>query len=561
MKREKRRFKYGEKLDKADDEWALRAEKIEAGRQDSMLSILEKRGYVHSIAGDRDELDRLMISKRIGAYAGVDPTAPSMHVGHLLPLMVLLWLYVHGFNAITLLGGSTAQIGDPSGRKAPREKTARTTRIQNMASMHLQMKKFWENMEKHATNKYGYEKVWSWERGLINNNAWWGKTTFLDVMRYLGTSTRMGTMLSRDTAKTRLQQSEGMSYAEFSYPLMQAWDWWMLFKQRDIQLQIGGADQFGNIVAGIEGVDSVADQLVDKEIEPTKFGPLAKKFGLTVPLLTTASGEKFGKSAGNAIWLDPEMTPIFEQYQFWLRFSDADVGRYLRLFTLIPLSEIDDLLTQHTARPQARKAQHRLAYEVITLLHGPVEADKVLQSHNMLFSRKPASPNNPPAKPVYVEDPAYINRITNRNIAPLDSTSAIQHHVTLPRSLVIHSSAARVLMAVGLVASGSEGQRLMAAKGAYVGRRSGKNPTMQDGLDYRFILETRVGELAQFIIDDSMLILRAGKWNVKIVRVVGDEEFERMGLDVPGWKEFKEKGLQNVGEAGEVGSEGSPLRC
>lgn len=179
----------------------------------------------------------------------------------------------------------------------------------------------------------------------------------------------------------------------------------------------------------------------------------------------------------------------------------------------------------------------------------------------MLFSRKPASPNNPPAKPVYVEDPAYINRITNRNIAPLDSTSAIQHHVTLPRSLVIHSSAARVLMAVGLVASGSEGQRLMAAKGAYVGRRSGKNPTMQDGLDYRFILETRVGELAQFIIDDSMLILRAGKWNVKIVRVVGDEEFERMGLDVPGWKEFKEKGLQNVGEAGEVGSEGSPLRC
>lgn len=148
-------------------------------------------------------------------------------------------------------------------------------------------------------------------------SGYFDKNGYHALARYVGSGTAcaMDTADTAKSAKTRLQQSEGMSYAEFSYPLMQAWDWWMLFKQRDIQLQIGGADQFGNIVAGIEGVDSVADQLVDKEIEPTKFGPLAKKFGLTVPLLTTASGEKFGKSAGNAIWLDPEMTPIFEQYQ------------------------------------------------------------------------------------------------------------------------------------------------------------------------------------------------------------------------------------------------------
>src|SRR6186713_1534215 len=144
-----------------------------------------------------------------------------------------------------------------------------------------------------------------------------------------------------------MEKGDGLSYAEFTYPLLQGWDWWHLFKTRHVQMQIGGADQFGNIIAGMDAFNYIAKSQIDPKLEPEKTGQWSKPIGFTVPLLTTASGEKFGKSAGNAIWLDPEMTSTFDQYQFFLRSSDADVGRYLRLFTLIPNQEIEGILKEH----------------------------------------------------------------------------------------------------------------------------------------------------------------------------------------------------------------------
>ena len=225
--------------------------------------------------------------------------------------------------------------------------------------------------------------------------------------------------------------------------------------------------------------------------------------------------------------------------QYFLRTTDADVGRYLRLFTLIPIPEIDKLLEEHTTRPHERQAQHRLAYEVMCLLHGRVEADRVLDSHNMLFS-KPHSPANSPSKPLYAKSLEDINPVLNPNAPQTNALTNYPHQVTIPLSLVTQGSAARVFHAAGLVSSRSEGERLIQAGGAYVGRRMGSNPQLQESLNYVSIKAKGVGDLRPYVLDDSLLILRAGKWNVKIAKVLGDEEFEEQGLDVPGWAQYKQ---------------------
>ena len=222
-----------------------------------------------------------------------------------------------------------------------------------------------------------------------------------------------------------------------------------------------------------------------------------------------------------------------------------NVGRYLRWFTLIPEPEIEKLLLEHAENPSKRKAQHRLAYEVMYMVHGAIQADTVASEHNGIFSiRKLASAPGHPKKPVHAQDESDLNYRVNRNAPQINSATPIHHHVTLPRSLVENQPMARILYHAGLVNSRSEGARLMMAGGAYVGRQPGEGiigKELRDQLEFIPVKKTDSEDSWSYVIDDSLLILRTGKWRVRIIRIVPDEEFDRAGLTAPGWKTAEER--------------------
>ncbi|KAI9702358.1 MAG: tyrosyl-tRNA synthetase [Candelina mexicana] len=522
---------YLKKQAEAEKEWQKQAEVIRAGKQESFLSKLEKRGYVNSVAGDRDALEQLMTSKRIGAYVGIDPTASSMHVGHMLPLMTLFWLYIHGYHSVSLLGGGTATVGDPSGRTTSREVQGSSVRKANMVSMHYQLKRLWANIEQ-LSRKYGYQWEWAWHRELVNNNAWMNKLPILKFLQLLGPGVRLGTMLGRDTVRNKMDKGDGMSFAEFTYPLLQSWDWWHMYQTKGIQVQIGGSDQFGNIVAGIDAIKYIAKNHPDPDIRQDQEDRSLTPYGITVPLLKTASGEKFGKSAGNAIWLDKEMTSSFDLYQFFLRSADADVERYLKLFTFIPIPRIEEIIAEHMQHPHERKAQHILARDFVELVHGEEEAKDAEARHRLLFPSRSA--------PVSAEAPKgdWSNPL-NPHAPQTTQNNAPSANVTLPASLVYDQPIARVLYHAGLVSSKGEGHRLAQNQGAYVGSRPAGGGGMPDELKFSPVKLWDPKLTQDYIMDGGLLILRVGKWKVKIVKILSDEEFVKLGLDAPGWKEIQ----------------------
>ncbi|KAG9906507.1 tyrosyl-tRNA synthetase, partial [Aureobasidium melanogenum] len=214
------------------------AERVRAGESKSLLTILEERGFVKDLAGDRNALDKLLTDKRVGVYSGIDPTAPSLHLGHLLPMMVLFWMYIHGHKAVSIVGGATAKIGDPTGRLISRQEMDRSTRTSNLVSLHNCVRAIWKSVDRYA-EKHGYKKDSTWSKSIQNNSVWLSKLNIIDFLSDAGTVARMGAMLGRDTVKNKMAQGDGMSYAEFTYPLLQAYDWWHLY-QSGVQVQIGG---------------------------------------------------------------------------------------------------------------------------------------------------------------------------------------------------------------------------------------------------------------------------------------------------------------------------------
>ncbi|KAL8748860.1 MAG: hypothetical protein Q9199_008028 [Rusavskia elegans] len=549
---------YEAKVKDAEEQWQGKYAEIQSGQRQSMLDILGERGFLNAVAGGSQEnLKSLMDQKRIGAYVGIDPTAPSLHVGHLVPLMALFWMYVHGFQSVTLIGGATASVGDPTGRTKDRESMSPHVRKANMVTMHYQLKALWMNIEKYG-QKYGYEYEWAWRRAVANNNMWWNKLPFMEILRLLGPGLRVGTMLGRDTARNKMESGDGLSFGEFSYPVLQAYDWWNMyntFQLNGVQLQIGGSDQYGNIMAGIEAVNYIRKNHYAPEHRQETDEFLKRPMGFTTPLLTTSSGEKFGKSAGNAIWLDKDMTSPFDLYQFFLRSSDEDVCRYLMLFSFMPLKDIDAIMAEHNEDPSKRIAQRRLAHEALDIIHGEDETKAVEEQHGILFPRsktslrkeaRAANPKSQSPQPVMHKPPKWANDknpLLNPYAGPAKPTPAGQ--VTLPRSLVVSQQIGRVLLAAGLVSSRSEGHRLIAAKGAYIGSVAGpEHRTMPDHVEFTPIKNWEDEYINKFIVNDNLLILRAGKWRVRVIKIVEDEEFERLGMDVPGWKEWKEKKKQ-----------------
>lgn len=324
----------------------------------SILSELEWRGAINQQT-DEEGLRELTEEKSIALYCGIDPSGDSMHVGHLIPFMILKRFQLAGHKPVILIGGGTGSIGDPSGRNS--ERTLQT------------MDKIMENTDKLSAQMRKLFKAGSEESGikLVNNYDWLSGLSFLDFLRDYGKEFNINTMLAKDVVSSRLDT--GISFTEFSYQIIQSVDFLHLFQNEDVQLQIGGSDQWGNITAGLD--------LIRK-----KEGSEAKAFGLTIPLLLKADGTKFGKSAEGAIWLDPEKTTPYEFYQFWFNQDDRDVIKYLKYFSFLSKDEIDELAKQVDTEPHKRAAQKALAEEMTRFVHSQEALDEAISISQALFS-------------------------------------------------------------------------------------------------------------------------------------------------------------------------------
>lgn len=286
-------------------------------------------------------------------YSGFDPTADSLHIGNLLVIMALLHCQRAGHSVIALVGGATAQVGDPSGRSSERPELSK-------AEVETNVKKISENLHRVFEN----HKQIFWNRGdeeplpplrIENNLHWYKRLDVVDFLRITGRNLRMGDMLSRTSVQSRLNTAEGLSFTEFSYQALQAYDWMYLHNKFNCTLQIGGSDQMGNIHTGYQLISRVNKTSVT---------------GLTVPLITNESGDKFGKSAGNPVWLDSNKTSPFDFYQFFVRAKDSEVEKYILLLTFIPVQDVKKIMEQHWSNPEKRHAQKILAEKVTLLVHG-----------------------------------------------------------------------------------------------------------------------------------------------------------------------------------------------
>lgn len=456
--------------------------------------------------------------KRIGAYVGIDPTADSMHLGHLLPFMALFWLHFHGHPAVTLLGGATARIGDPTDRLESRTILSNADISKNVTKLHFQLARLWTNVRR-LQEKHGFEYDWAAKKALLNNNMWLGKLTLYDFNKRLARHMRMGPLLSRDTVKRRMNEGDaGMSLGEFMYPLLQGWDFWHLYIKHNVQMQIGGSDQYGNIVSGIEVLKTA------RETEEAPHYQIPDEWqnepcGFTVPLLTDSSGAKFGKSAGNAMWLDEYKTSPFDLYGYFMRQPDDQVEKLLKLFTFIPLKDIAKIMERHNEAPQKRVANHIVAFEVLSLVFGAQRAMQEAQQHAFRFGG---------------ELPPEVGGNTKELTHQVNPNNAPRSDMKLPRS-VMGLSPARILMACGLVDSKNEGDRLLRAQGAYVAAKPGKETGLVPGnLDWTPMKLWFPGDTEKFIIEPNLLIMRKGKHNVRIIELVTDQEWEQSGQIYPG---------------------------
>ena len=322
-----------------------------------LLEDLQWRGIVYQQT-DEDGIKETLANEKISLYCGVDPTADSMHIGHLLPFLTLRRFQQSGHRPLVLVGGATGLIGDPSGKSEERKLLTLETVQENVRGLQKQMEKIFSFAGENAAI-------------MVNNYDWAGSMDIVTFLRDIGKNFGINYMLAKDTISSRLDT--GISFTEFTYTILQAMDFLHLYENHQCRLQIGGSDQWGNITSGLELI--------------RKLNPEGKKaFGLTIPLVTKADGTKFGKTEGGAVWLDPEKTTPYEFYQFWINTSDADVVKYLKFFTFLSKEEIEVLEKSVREEPHLRKAQKALAEEMTRLIHGEESLDQAIKISAALFS-------------------------------------------------------------------------------------------------------------------------------------------------------------------------------
>ncbi|KXN92446.1 Tyrosine--tRNA ligase 1 [Leucoagaricus sp. SymC.cos] len=442
-----------------------------------LLDDLAYRGFIQDVTRP-EALRQALQSKPQAVYSGVDPTASSLHIGHLLPFMTLLHFQIRGHQIIPLIGGATGRVGDPSGRSMERKQADIQQVEENVVKLTQSIQIFFGRALDYARNRleeYGSPVSHLQSPTVLSNLMWHEKFTMLDFLRDVGKHVRVNTMLNRESVRARLESQQGLSFTEFAYQLLQAYDFYYLHKHRSCSIQVGGSDQWGNILAGLELIGRYEHQSSTTAVEPSAYG-------LTTPLLTTSTGEKFGKSAGNAVWLDTQLTSIFDFYQYFLKVTDDDVDKYLKLFTLLPKATITEIIRNHRLAPERRLAQRRLAAEVTELVHkrdGVIRAETLTK---MFFESDYDGLQAEHVKSAMEGDPRLVL---------LDSQE-------IQETPVVKLAAKH-----GLVVSNSAAKNLIASRGLYLNNQA--------------IADAQYTVPVSSLIDSRVAILRAGKGKLLVL--------------------------------------------
>jgi tyrosyl-tRNA synthetase len=423
----------------------------------ALLDELNDRGLIADIT-DRDGLAALLASQIVPVYAGYDPTSASLHVGNLVPTILLKRFQVAGHRPIVLVGGATGMIGDPSGKSSERNLLDDATLATNVAGIRGQLSRLLD-FDDPATG------------AVMTNNADWTRgVTYLEFLRDIGKHLTINYMLGKDSVNTRIESESGISYTEFSYMLLQAFDFVQLQKLHGCRLQVGGSDQYGNITAGCE-------------LQHKLRGP--KLFGLSAPLLLDSSGQKMGKtSTGERIWLDPERTPPYAFYQYWLNRNDEETPRLLRLFSLRPLAELDELVRAHDADRSRRNAQRELARTLTAWIHGPAVIPRVETASRVMFGDT-------------------LDGLTDADLGVLAGTVPT---VEIPRTELAAGVGILDLLVRTIADSKGAARRLVTQGGAYVNNQR--------------ITEVEHQVTLTHLATETMLVVRGGKKDYCLVRVV-----------------------------------------
>jgi len=371
----------------------------------TVYDVLEERGFIEQVT-DEGKL-RELLREKVTCYIGFDPTASSFHVGSLVPIMSLAHIQKHGHRPIALVGAGTGLVGDPSGKDQMRQIMTYEEIHQNAETQKKQFSQFLDFSEGRAL--------------LLNNADWLTKLNYIDFLRDIGVHFSVNRMLATESIKIRLET--GLSFIEFNYQLLQAYDFWYLFKNHNCLIQMGGSDQWGNIVAGIDLIRRLEGR---------------EAYGITFPLIMTADGKKMGKTEKGAVWLDPQRTSPYEYYQFWINTDDRDVKRFLALFTFLPMEEVEEYGKLKEA--DLRKAKEMLAFEATKIVHGEEEAKKARAASKALFLSEEGDEDAIPTTPI--------------------SAARFQESKGIP--------AFELFKIASLCASGSEARRLIEQGGAYI---------------------------------------------------------------------------------------------
>jgi len=420
----------------------------------NVIEVMRERCLLDNLTSDDVETKAGL---PLVVYGGFDPTSSSLQAGNLVTIMLLAHFQRCGHKVIALVGGATGQIGDPSGKTGERSLISREQVRENVKGIRENLERFLDFDHPTAPAE------------IVDNSEWLEAYGYIDFLQDVGRHFRMGSMLGRDSVRTRLESDEGMSYTEFSYALLQAYDFLVLFDSRQCVVQVGGSDQWGNITAGVELVRRLRG---------------AEVYGVTAPLVCDSAGRKFGKSEGNAVYLDHRLTSYFDFYQFFYRIADADVIRFLKIFTFLPLESIEELEQAMAAEPESRAAQKTLAEEITRNVHGEHGLAVAQRSSSVLYGEAMDG--------LHADDLLDI-------FADVPSTE-------LPRAEVEGANIVDVASASGLCASKGEARRLVENGGLNL------NNVRVPGAD------RTVG--AEDIVDGRVLVLRSGKKKHHLVKIV-----------------------------------------
>ena len=423
----------------------------------NIVETLRERGLLQDMTDP--EFEKLVSEQKITVYAGYDPTADSLHVGHLVSVLVLKHFQLHGHSPIALVGGATGMVGDPSGRSAERN-------LLSAKELEYNVGRLRENLSRILDFNCSNAAV------LLNNHDWIGPFSFLEFLRDVGKHFRLSDMLGKDSVKRRLESEAGISFTEFSYQLLQAYDFYHLYKEHGCVAQSGGSDQWGNITAGTD----LIRKLLGKQ-----------GFGITTPLLTNSEGQKMGKTASGAVWLSADRLSPYEFYQYWIRVEDRDVERFLKMLTLLPLDRIAAAMAEHAVDPGKRAAQRLLAAELTTMVHGEEETRRAREASEALFGGTLADKSDAEVRALFNDVPS----------------------VDIPRGeLEAGIAIADLLVRTGLCASKTLARQLLQQNGVYL--NNSNDPWPQD---------RRTVGLAD-LASESLLVVRAGKKKYCLVQVV-----------------------------------------